>query len=998
MSLTKIEQALRTLEERERTMDAFFDPLVPFPIFVKGKTPRHRYADSVKGDTAVARNILDAERVQKVEETATVTETSIAKPVEITDDIETEEMDEMLQPVGVRNFSPTRVRRANRPDTASSSEQLRLKISSRPPSATMDAPAARPASSVGGKRIRDLMQDMETSAWQGIEHDVQSRTGYVESAMWDSMLSSSNPSALPPPNFHSVDSDSGSLMPQLFNQPQSHLGGLQRKPSASMAAFRAAMSATKSLASSGGPAELPSTLGGGTASPFSSSGNLLTASGVVPSGHFVPPFAALHTAGPTPAMDTRPVDTRDWTSMDGYVEEKNKSTVDDHSSLYPTKRRSTLAEDADRKRRSIVASSLGAQQNNGSPPSGLEDAESRFLSSARPQSSSASIASSSRKTNSEKSSDADSDVAHRTKREFYFLYVKIRHSTSVEDWKFDVHVTDVTDSRHATYVYRNVRVNARSEIIFSEPDRSIMDCVNDFGWVDSPEDLYGHTVRIQVFSVFPRHLRVVDTTVTFGNAAKPENVSAASHGKNKERRVASAHARSVSSSNDAPSDPLRIGTATASAAKTTGLAAEAGKVFSRPPSRQRPPPEALDLEHRKILSGDGPSSHRSPGDSFQENVVLEHRSSVRAAWRPNSVSRLNRSGEQREFLKEDQRVPSRGESASVSEGRKRLLSRGGLFVSEEDEFSADSANAGESRRPQSSNSAASLSSVGSAEDVSEASDAATLLPASMEAVSRSPDSHADDSARGDDNFVLDDEFDDIIAEDWGQDFDVNLNKIAQAKAAAKPLEKGEGEQEEDARQTSPSARPRSSGRPQSAHSKFRPSSSSGRLLAVPLSSSLTANMEDDSPDGLMVAASSRNKRRQKSAKAAVGSPSSSVKRNDRQYHLNAPLFEEEYGYSNPFVSGHEPVIMGRGKSSSGNRVFIKTSRLQEPLQPSTVSLTPARRPIVSQQSSRPRHENPVSSLIDQLRSRNKALEANVAELQISNAEKLSRPRTSLSNR
>lgn len=62
MSLTKIEQALKSLDEREKTLDAFFDPSVPFPAYSKGKTPRHRYADALKGDTAVIRGVLDAEK------------------------------------------------------------------------------------------------------------------------------------------------------------------------------------------------------------------------------------------------------------------------------------------------------------------------------------------------------------------------------------------------------------------------------------------------------------------------------------------------------------------------------------------------------------------------------------------------------------------------------------------------------------------------------------------------------------------------------------------------------------------------------------------------------------------------------------------------------------------------------------------------------------------------------------------------------------------------
>lgn len=210
-----------------------------------------------------------------------------------------------------------------------------------------------------------------------------------------------------------------------------------------------------------------------------------------------------------------------------------------------------------------------------------------------------------------------------------------------------------------------------------------------------------------------------------------------------------------------------------------------------------------------------------------------------------------------------------------------------------------------------------------------------------------------------DDLVLDDAFDEIIAEDWGQEFDLTLNKITEAKARAKAQS-----QKDSAASGSKELRP------QSAHSKFRPQSAAGRRAASQLSMSVSANMEDDSPDGRMLPS---GRRRQKSASrlptagtgsaTAASSPSSSA------------------------FSGH----------GSNNRVFVKTSRLQEPLMAQAVGLNPARRQLVSQQSSRPRPDQSVTALMDQLRSRNRALEASVAELQISNAERM-RPRTSMSNR
>jgi hypothetical protein len=70
-----------------------------------------------------------------------------------------------------------------------------------------------------------------------------------------------------------------------------------------------------------------------------------------------------------------------------------------------------------------------------------------------------------------------SEIPDKRRREYYSLYVAINHDRSLHDWRLDVLVTDLTNSGYSPYAFRDVRVNGHNEIMFQEPDVSVMNPV-----------------------------------------------------------------------------------------------------------------------------------------------------------------------------------------------------------------------------------------------------------------------------------------------------------------------------------------------------------------------------------------------------------------------------------------------------------------------------------------------------------------------------------------
>lgn len=108
----------------------------------------------------------------------------------------------------------------------------------------------------------------------------------------------------------------------------------------------------------------------------------------------------------------------------------------------------------------------------------------------------------------------------RTK-EFYHLQIKIVHAvTAIENWEFAVFVTDVTNPDVTPkHQFRNLRVNHNRYLIFHPPYNIVFSAVDDLPFVTVPENLYGHTLRIEVIATFPVESRkVVDTIVRFGSS------------------------------------------------------------------------------------------------------------------------------------------------------------------------------------------------------------------------------------------------------------------------------------------------------------------------------------------------------------------------------------------------------------------------------------------------------------------------------------------------
>jgi len=108
------------------------------------------------------------------------------------------------------------------------------------------------------------------------------------------------------------------------------------------------------------------------------------------------------------------------------------------------------------------------------------------------------------------------------RKEFYYLNIRVVNLQHVEgaamsDWIFSVTITDVTHpARQPTQTFSQLRLNSDSYLVFRPPSRTTFSPVDDLTWMTTPQQLFQHTLRIQVVATFPRQTKVVDTQVHFG--------------------------------------------------------------------------------------------------------------------------------------------------------------------------------------------------------------------------------------------------------------------------------------------------------------------------------------------------------------------------------------------------------------------------------------------------------------------------------------------------
>lgn len=110
-------------------------------------------------------------------------------------------------------------------------------------------------------------------------------------------------------------------------------------------------------------------------------------------------------------------------------------------------------------------------------------------------------------------------------KEFYFLNVRIVNTPArLTEWQFSVVVTDVTNpARLLRHSFKNLNVNANMCIVFHPPSNVILSPADDIPWVGAPQSLFMHTLRIEVFSTFPFHSKIVDSMVFFGDVLPNES-------------------------------------------------------------------------------------------------------------------------------------------------------------------------------------------------------------------------------------------------------------------------------------------------------------------------------------------------------------------------------------------------------------------------------------------------------------------------------------------
>lgn len=112
--------------------------------------------------------------------------------------------------------------------------------------------------------------------------------------------------------------------------------------------------------------------------------------------------------------------------------------------------------------------------------------------------------------------------------DYYFLQVKIVHAAaSLAHWEFTVVLTDVTNPRNALprHQFRGLHVNQQRHLIFQPPDGVTLDPLRQIPWAVTPASLYGHTLRLEVFSTYPLEAKVIDTMVNYGGGQRQGTAS-----------------------------------------------------------------------------------------------------------------------------------------------------------------------------------------------------------------------------------------------------------------------------------------------------------------------------------------------------------------------------------------------------------------------------------------------------------------------------------------
>ncbi|KAF0690397.1 Aste57867_18232 [Aphanomyces stellatus] len=110
---------------------------------------------------------------------------------------------------------------------------------------------------------------------------------------------------------------------------------------------------------------------------------------------------------------------------------------------------------------------------------------------------------------------------------YYYLEIRLEHSSSLKGWRFRVLVTDTTAPAQPMLVFNGMECDATNCILFGETSETLRPTIFDpmryFAHVEKPLDMYGHSLHIQVISEWPVQKTIVDTFIHFvdANAAPP---------------------------------------------------------------------------------------------------------------------------------------------------------------------------------------------------------------------------------------------------------------------------------------------------------------------------------------------------------------------------------------------------------------------------------------------------------------------------------------------
>eukprot|EP00941_MAST-03F_sp_MAST-3F-sp1_P002299 g2299.t1 len=122
--------------------------------------------------------------------------------------------------------------------------------------------------------------------------------------------------------------------------------------------------------------------------------------------------------------------------------------------------------------------------------------------------------------------------------QFYHVCVQLQYPGSLAKWRFSVTVTDTTDQRFPSKLYSFLRATTNGKLIFREDEvgnkhgsssigsgigfgRGLaISPAEDFPWIKSTSEVYGRTFRVEVKSVYPTHLTLLDRCISFGSVPK----------------------------------------------------------------------------------------------------------------------------------------------------------------------------------------------------------------------------------------------------------------------------------------------------------------------------------------------------------------------------------------------------------------------------------------------------------------------------------------------